>query len=893
MGVADVTVDDQQGAADDPARQLVASEQRLRALITASADAIFMMDRAGKVTYLSPQMTRALGTPTAAPDDRMLLAAVHREDQAEVFATYRAAFAGEVGSQHAVTHRIFLRTGEILWVEARIVNQLGVEGIDALVVNARDVTARERAERRLRRRLEAEDLLGRIASRFVDVLADQLDDALDRTLAEVGEFCGADRAWIFQVGPDGHTVEHTHEWCALGVPGEIDELRGLSVDTLPSFAAWMRDPGPLVIPSVARMPEEQAAERSVLEAQGIKSLAGHGMFVRGTLYGLVGLDAVERERRFANTELWLLRSVADVFGAALRRCHVEEALASSEERFRAMIHHATDGVRLLDEDLRTIYASPAVAIITGYTDGEIEDPGARLDKVHPDDRAAVERARADSLASPAIPVTCSYRCRHREGHWIHLEEVMTNLLDDPSVAGVVANMRDVTADRRHEAELLAQARRDPLTDLPNRRLFDELVDAAISRIARTGAQLALVYLDLDRFKLVNDSFGHHIGDALLVDAAERLRTAVRGGDVVARLSGDEFAVLCEPVDDEEEALSIADRVLEAFREPFTLGGRTIYSTASVGVVLSGDRGRDRARLLRDADAAMYSAKAGGRNRTAVFSGTLVAMARERLEVEVGLRAAVPHDQLCLHYQPIVSLRTGGVTGVEALLRWEHPERGMLTPASFLDVAEETGMIVPIGQWVVREACRQLARWVAAGVGEGLELHVNVSVRQLVEAGIADAVQLAIAETGVDPSRLCVEITESALLAGDDATRELKAVRAAGVRLALDDFGTGHSSLSYLRHLDLDILKIDRSFVDGVVDDEHDTAIVTAIVRLAESLGLTTVGEGVETATQASALAALGCDQAQGFWCSPAIASDDVESFLRDGGIAGALPAAQE
>ncbi|QGG95047.1 sensor domain-containing protein [Actinomarinicola tropica] len=876
-----MSADGPQPPDDGASRRLAASEQRFRSLVHASADAVLLIHPDGDVEYLSPLAHLVMGGDGAAPmRDGGLVRNIHPDDRHAVITTFREAFAAGPGKRFTNTHRIKTADGGWIWVEVRLVNRVGVEGIDALVVSARDVTARELAVRRLRRRLHAEDVMARIAARFVDVLADELDDALDEMLAELGAFARVDRAWIFEVSTDRALVSNTHEWCAPGIASEIDALSGLPVAELPAFGGWLGAHDPFLIGSVDEMPDEWAAEREILADQGIRSIAGVGIFVAGELIGMMGLDAVTEERRFTDSDLWVLRSTADVCGAALRRCAAERELAASEERFRAMIHNATDGVRLVDRDLRTVFASPAVTTITGYSIEEISDPGVRTAFVHPDDRAMLERSRADALARPGETVHCTYRARHRDGHWIDIEEAMTNLLDDPAVRGVVANMRDVTAVRRHEAELMAQARRDPLTDLPNRRLFDELVDAALARIRRTGAQLALMYLDLDRFKLVNDSFGHHVGDALIVEAADRLRAAVRGGDVVARLSGDEFAVLCEPVDGETEALSIAGRILEAFREPFTIGHSTIYSTASVGIVLSDDGHDERAGLLRDADAAMYSAKSAGRNRSAVFSGTLVAIARERLEVEVGLRSAVPENQLQLLYQPIVHLPTGRITGAEALLRWHHPERGLLTPAAFLDVAEETGMIVPIGQWVLGEACRQLAAWDAAGHPADVDLHVNVSVRQLVEGGIASAAREALSASGVAAERLCIEITESALLAGDDATSELGAVHECGVRLALDDFGTGHSSLSYLRQLEVDVLKIDRSFIDGVGTDEHDTAIVSAIVRLAETLGLTAVGEGVEDEAQAQALRDLGCDQAQGFWCAPPLDAASYETLLR-------------
>lgn len=856
--------------------------------MAASADTIFVMDRAGAIRYLRSQVSDLFVLDRGALDDgreetsdREILRWIHPDDRAEVMRVYREALAADQGEVFQVTHRIFTKDGHWIWVEARMINQFGLDGVDALVVSARDVNDRMRAEGRLRRRLEAEELLATLAPRFVDVSAGDLDDALHQALGEIGRFCNVDRAWILRFDDDGATVRQTHEWCEDGIDTQAHELQGVRLDDLPSFRDWATEGDSLVVASVAEMPPEQESERRLLELQDIKSMAAHTILMGGELSGIVGLDAVRSERRFNRSDLWLLAATSAVFGAAFRRCAAERALAASEERFRAMIHNATDGVRLLDSSLRTVWTSPAVAAITGYGASDLVEPSGRLALVHPDDRDRVVASRAESLATPGRAVVCAYRCRHADGHWIHLEEVMTNLLDDPAVRGIVANMRDVTADRRHEAELMAQARRDPLTDLPNRRQFDELVETAFARIERTGSMLAVLYLDLDRFKLVNDSFGHHVGDSLLRDAAERLRAAVRGGDVVARLSGDEFVVLCEPIAGEDEALSVADRVLAAFREPFSVGAGSIYATASVGVVLSGamSTARDAAALLRDADAAMYSAKAAGRNRAALFSGTLVALARERVQVEVGLRAAVPEQQLHLRYQPIVSLESGELTGSEALLRWQHPERGELSPDVFLDVAEDTGMIVPIGEWVVHEACRQLAEWDAAGLDDRLDLHVNVSVRQLVEGGIAESLQAALIETGVDPARLWVEITESALLAGDDATSELKAVRACGVHLALDDFGTGHSSLSYLRHLDLDMLKIDRSFVDGVGHDDHDTAIVTAIVRLAESLGLTTVGEGIETDEQRARLAEIGCTQGQGFWCAPPLTPEEFAALV--------------
>jgi diguanylate cyclase (GGDEF)-like protein/PAS domain S-box-containing protein len=704
------------------------------------------------------------------------------------------------------------------------------------------------------------------------------------SLEELGRFCQADRAWIFRLADDGRRINHTHEWCADGIATQIDELQGFPIRDLPGFGAWIGDPAPLLIASVDSMPDEFASERAVLQSQDIRSLVATAMFVRNELYGLVGLDAVVEERQWPDQAVWALRACADIFGSALRRCEAEAALTMNEARFRAMFDNAADGVRVLDEQLRTVYASPAVERITGRSLEEITDPDARLAWVHPDDVDRMLELRDRRNLAFGKSILTQYRILHPSGRWVYIEEVFTNLMNDPAVRGLVINTRDVTERHRHETELLAQARRDHLTALPNRLLFEELVDAALARLALTDRQLAVVSIDLDRFKLINESLGHEVGDALLCEAARRVRSSVRGGDVVARLSGDEFVVLCEPVDDENEVRSLADRILEAFQAPFDVAGQRVYATASVGVALSGTTSLDRATLMRDADSALSAAKASGRNRLVVSSGALAENARHRLDVEAALRNALALEELRLYYQPIVDVDNGSVLGAEALLRWEHPERGILAPAAFLDIAEETGLIVPIGAWVIHEACRQLADWTPALGGRPFELHVNVSVRQLDDRGIAKPLVAALQQTGVDPQNLCIEITESALLAGADAASELEAVQRCGVQLALDDFGTGHSSLAYLRNLSVDTLKIDRQFVDGVHDDTHDRAIVNAILRLAESLDLDVVAEGVEGSEQVVALRALGCRRAQGFWYARPMPADEFERYMHSAGV---------
>ncbi|MGY6500598.1 MAG: sensor domain-containing protein [Acidimicrobiales bacterium] len=858
----------------DSERRIAESEQRFRSIVTSSADSVLLVEPAGSILYASPQAEEILGLGAGALTARMA-ELIHPDDVTAALAVFRQVALGEVGGHERHSCRVRRRDGEWRWIDSSVVNQMGVPGVDSLVVHARDVTDTRAIEETLRHRVDADELVNRISSRFVEVGADEIHDAVSESLQQLGEFAHAGRAWIFQLDDDGQHIDHTHEWCAPGVTSEIHKLKGLALADLPGFAGWLGDTRPLLVRSVSRLDE---AERVLLEEQGIKSLASVAMFVRGELHGIIGLDAVATEVRWPDHVVWALEACANIFGSALQRCEAETALVRNEARFRAMFSYAADGVRLVDSDMHTVYASPAVTRITGYGDADLADPGDRLLRIHPDDRETVEDLRDRLQRDPGGTVTGTYRVLHPEGHWVHVEEVTTNLVHDPSVRGYIVNIRDVTERQSYEAELLAQARRDPLTALPNRLLFEELLDAALARRDLTGADLAVIALGLDRFKLVNESLGHRSGDQLLTEAAERLRSAARRGDTVARLSGDEFVVLCEPIESSAELEHLTASILEAFRVPFDLAGQNAHCTVSLGAAQTTSSSGGRSELMRDAESALSVAKKQGRNRSVVFTPDLADTARERIDTESGLRRALDDGELRLVYQPIVDLDTEQVVGAEALLRWQHPDRGLLGPAAFLTVAEESGLIAPIGAWVIGEACRQLAAW-SGSVTPEFALHLNVSVRQLDEGGVADAMRGALVASGLDARSLCVEITESALLAGQAALDELDEVRSCGVHLGLDDFGTGHSPLTYLRDLSIDLVKIDRQFVDGVADQGSDTAIVTAILHLADSLGLSAIAEGVETPAQASALRELGCTRAQGYWFARPLAPTDFLRFI--------------
>jgi diguanylate cyclase (GGDEF)-like protein len=484
-----------------------------------------------------------------------------------------------------------------------------------------------------------------------------------------------------------------------------------------------------------------------------------------------------------------------------------------------------------------------------------------------------------------VAVTGGFRIRHANGTNRDVDAIVSNLLADPSVRGLVVNARDVTERTRLEAELERRALFDSLTGLPNRAVFRDRLEHALARTARRPETLAVLLLDLDGFKLVNDSLGHDAGDELLVVLGGRIAGCARSSDTVARLGGDEFAILLEDAVSEASALALAERILAALKQPFEVRGREVFVGASVGIALDEDAKAQPDDLIRNADTAMYAAKADGKGKCVVFQPAMHRRTVEFFEVQADLQRALIRGEFALHYQPIVDFRTGRIDGLEALVRWNHPTRGLVMPGGFIPVAEEAGMIVPLGVWVLGEACRQTAEWRRRLDGAAdLWISVNLSTRQLLEPDLIDRVAEVLRESTLDPSALVLEITEGALMEDVEQTSfKLHALRGLGARLALDDFGTGSSSLGHLRQFPIDVLKIDKSFVDGVADPSSDAgALVRAILELARTLRLSTVAEGIELPEQHEQLAAAGCDWAQGYLFAKPMPPEQLEEILREG-----------
>jgi diguanylate cyclase (GGDEF)-like protein/PAS domain S-box-containing protein len=851
-------------------RLLQAASEHLENLIKAAPMAVIAIDREERVTEWNPAAERMFGWPR----DEVLGHPPPHIDPADI------ELYAPVREGKTVTHVEELRRrkdGSELYVRAAgapLRDGAGaVTGMMAVVEDMSDLHHAQEVARRLGAMLEA---LNQAAQTLLQSV--HWSPVMPEVLRALGEAAGVDRVYLFanHAAEDGALLtSQLHEWCGADIGPQVDNpaLQGVPYGEA-GLGRWadLLGRGEVIQGDVADFPE---AERSLLAPQGVVSLLVVPVRVDDEWWGFIGFDACRARREWGREEVRLLCTAAEGLGAAIRRERYEQQLQQSALVFE----NTVESVIITDAEARILDVNPAFTEITGYSR---EEAIGRKPDIIKSERHDLDFYRAmwsvllrDGLWRGEI----WDRRKNGESFPARLTiSAVTGQTDKPS--HYVGVLTDLTAIRETQDKLEYLSQHDPLTDLPNRRLLAMQLGQAIKRAARADEQLALLFIDLDRFKDVNDSLGHPAGDELLQQVARRLQDSVRDEDQVARHGGDEFLVLLEQVNEAEGAAVAAQKLLNALAQPFRVGEHELLINASIGISLYPADGADAETLLRNVDAALFRAKELGRGRYEFYTEDLTGRAYERMSLVTQLARAQDEGQLQLYYQPQVDLETGQIIGAEALLRWMHPEQGMISPVKFIPLAEESGLIVPIGEWVLRTACATARAWCEGDSGFR-RIAVNVAGPQLTPEFV-DTVREVLVETGLSPACLELEVTEGFIMGhAEGAIDLLNDLKALGVELAIDDFGTGYSSLSYLKRLPIDKLKIDQSFVRGMPDPD-DEAIARAVIALGKSLGQRIIAEGVETEGQRDFLKSEGCDEGQGYLYSKPIPADEFAALFKTG-----------
>ena len=634
---------------------------------------------------------------------------------------------------------------------------------------------------------------------------------------------------------------------------------------------------PLWVPDLAR--DSRNLWQDLVAQTGWKSALLAPVLSRGQVVGVLDFSAHDIPEP-DEPLLDVIHALGAHLGNFYARATMLDRLRESEERYSRLVELAAIGISHVDLDGRFVYVNHQLCDMLGYTREEMLGLTVR-DISHPDDRHATDKDRARMGAGEIEAFKAEKRYIRKNGSsiWVHLT-VRLNRAPDGRRLPDISVVEDITERREARARIEYLATHDEMTGLANRTLFSELLARAVAREKRHGRRFAVLFVDLDRFKIVNDSLGHDGGDQLLKAMASRFASSVRASDVIARFGGDEFVLLVHEIPDRHIASIVARNLLSVALKPVAIGEQQCRVTASIGIAMYPDDAEDATTLLKRADMALYRAKEEGKNTVHFYSPDLGARSEERMRIETCLRDAFARDELTLHYQAKVDIRTREIRGVEALLRWTHHELGSVSPTRFIPIAEECGLIVPLGRWALSAACAQCVAWLKEGLPP-IRMAVNLSPRQFLDPNLLDVIHSVLDETGIPPNLLELEITESVMSHDMEAAlAKLNAIRDLGVRLAIDDFGTGYSSLSQLKRFPIDVLKIDRSFIKGIPSDKEDIAITEAILALGSTLGVRIVAEGVETPEQQAFLRSHDCHEMQGFYFSQPIPPEDFAQLLR-------------
>lgn len=777
------------------------------------------------------------------------------------------------------------KTGQLFWLEISL-RVVKFRGRKALLLAGRDITERKKTADDLayHDRILKAVTVGTAAM----VGAEKLETGIPAALGIVGQTMGVDRVLVLEMAENNSRPPSLRfDWQAPNVPVRLDQA-SLDAGGQVELAAQVEWLAPLYArkPVLTYLESCSSAVRPILERVHNVSMMLVPIYVGDRLWGTIGIDQCTTAREWKEAEIETLQTFADLTGVLIVRDRVQASLRKSEEQFRAVTETALEAIVLADSRGRIEYWNSAAAQLLGYTAQEARGKELRSLLLS---EASSASAILPSGAERVLPKIGELSIRRKDGAEIPM---------DVSVSGFtlgnehysVSMMRDISDRRRAEAQFYHLERNDPLTGLSNRKVFVEALGQAIARSRREGTKFAVLYLDLDHFKDINDTLGHPTGDALLKIVAERFKGYLRETDMIARFGGDEFAVIQADVHDLTDAAVLAEKLLAGAAAPISLKGTELRTGTSVGIAVYGADSPDAEAILSQADVALYRAKMEGRGTYRFFTEAMDSEVRTRVTLASELRKAIADNQLLLLYQPQVNASTGDLVGVEALVRWQHPSRGLLEADAFVAVAETSGLIVPLGRWVLRNACMQMKAWSDAGTAPPL-VAVNISAHQLRQPReLEGEVQAILSQTGLAPSRLELELTESTLMqVSREHNDSLARLRKLGIRMAIDDFGTGYSSLDYLRRFPVDRIKIAQVFVQGLPQETSNGAIIRAAIGLAKELGIDVITEGVETEEQAKLIASWGSPEVQGYFFSKPLTPDELLPILRQHKMTRGVP----
>lgn len=754
------------------------------------------------------------------------------------------------------------------------VTMIGDNTTQGIVFVGTDITERKRIEKEIRNRAMQQEVVSKIGQRALTGI--DFTTLLNEIVAMVAQTLATEYSKILELLPGGRTLllRAGIGW-KQGLIGQATIDAGY--DSQAGYTLLSREP---VIVKDLNI-ETRFTGPDMLFDHGV--ISGMSVIIHGKdrPFGVLGVHTVRR-RMFTQDDVHFLQAVANVLAHAIERSQFTEMLRENEERLGLALWGTDLGLWDWNTHTDKVFYDQRLAGMLGYTREEIALHDHLWEKlVHPDDLPGMTTILNDHLDGKIECYETEYRILNKSGEWLWILDRGKVVKRDGNgkPLRVVGTHRNITTQKQAEARILYMANHDILTDLPNRVLFLDRLEQELAHAHRNNHMLAVIFLDLDRFKIINDTFGHAFGDLLLKAAAERLRDCIREGDTVSRMGGDEFTLIITDIIHSQDVVLIAQKIHHTVSLPFHLEGREIHVTSSIGITLYPLDAKDADSLIKKADTAMYYAKEQGRGNFKFYTEDMNVNILKRVALENNLRKALEKEELRVHYQPQVNLATGQIIGIEALVRWQHPEQGMIFPDKFIPIAEETGLIAPVGEWVLKTACAQTKEWHNAGFPT-LRVAVNISAYQFKQHNFADTITCVLKETGLEPHSLEIELTEGVIMqVNEQIITTLCKLKSLGIQFAIDDFGTGYSILSYLKRFPIDALKIDRSFIQDIATNPDDVAIVKAMIAIAESLKLRIIAEGVETNEQADLLQKLCCNNIQGYLYSRPLPAPDMERLI--------------